>query len=67
MLVCYAGFISSIKVNGEQTEPGKPFDEHVQNPPQDLWPWKYDAEQGLKWHLRDVEYGCRIRPPSYLW
>ena len=41
-------FISSIKVNGEQTEPGKPFDEHVQSPPEDPYGRsKYEAEQGL--------------------
>lgn len=58
-------FISSIKVNGEHTEPGKPFDESVQSPPQDPYGRsKYDAEQGLM--VLAAETGMEvtiIRPP----
>ncbi|BBT22121.1 UDP-glucose 4-epimerase family protein [Aeromonas caviae] len=58
-------FISSIKVNGEQTEPGKPFDEHVQNPPQDPYGRsKYDAEQGLMALAKKCGMAVTIiRPP----
>lgn len=58
-------FISSIKVNGEQTEPGKPFDESVPSPQQDPYGRsKYDAEQGLM--ALAAETGMEvtiIRPP----
>ncbi|WP_421201706.1 UDP-glucose 4-epimerase family protein [Aeromonas enteropelogenes] len=58
-------FISSIKVNGEQTIPGEPFDEHVAMPPQDPYGLsKYEAEEGLM--LLAAESGMEvtiIRPP----
>ncbi|UCA10519.1 UDP-glucose 4-epimerase family protein [Aeromonas enteropelogenes] len=58
-------FISSIKVNGEHTEPSKPFDENVQSPPQDPYGLsKYEAEEGLM--LLAAESGMEvtiIRPP----
>jgi nucleoside-diphosphate-sugar epimerase len=42
-------FISSVKVNGEQTELGKPFTEvAAANPQDDYGISKYEAEQGLK-------------------
>lgn len=58
-------FISSIKVNGEHTEPGKPFDEGVQSPPQDPYGRsKYEAEQGLMTLATEGEMTVTIiRPP----
>ncbi|HHQ4465038.1 TPA: NAD-dependent epimerase/dehydratase family protein [Aeromonas veronii] len=58
-------FISSIKVNGEHTEPGKPFDEHVQSPPEDPYGRsKYDAEQGLMALAKKCGMAVTIvRPP----
>ncbi|MBL0575018.1 NAD-dependent epimerase/dehydratase family protein [Aeromonas hydrophila] len=58
-------FISSIKVNGEQTEPGKPFDEHVQSPPEDPYGRsKYEAEQGLMALAKECDMAVTIiRPP----
>ncbi|MGR2768010.1 UDP-glucose 4-epimerase family protein [Photobacterium ganghwense] len=42
-------FISSIKVNGESTEPGKPFTPNVERAPHDLYALsKYEAELGLR-------------------
>ncbi len=42
-------FISSIKVNGEFTEPGHPFTPSIEQPPTDLYGQsKYQAEQGLR-------------------
>lgn len=41
-------FISSIKVNGEQTAPNSPFQEQVASPPNDPYALsKYEAEHGL--------------------
>lgn len=41
-------FISSIKVNGEQTVPNSPFQEQVASPPNDPYALsKYEAEHGL--------------------
>ncbi len=61
-------FISSIKVNGEQTEPGKPFDEHVQSPPEDPYGRsKYEAGR-VDGARERVWYGCNHHPSSsYLW
>ncbi|MEG0007293.1 MAG: SDR family oxidoreductase [Aeromonas sp.] len=58
-------FISSIKVNGEHTEPGKPFDESVQNPPQDPYGRsKYEAEKGLMALAEECDMAVTIiRPP----
>lgn len=58
-------FISSIKVNGESTEPGKPFTPDVERAPHDLYALsKYEAELGLR-ELAD-QTGMEmviIRPP----
>ncbi|USV58820.1 UDP-glucose 4-epimerase family protein [Aeromonas encheleia] len=58
-------FISSIKVNGEHTEPGKPFDESVQSPPKDPYGRsKYEAEQGLVALAKECDMEVTIiRPP----
>ncbi len=58
-------FISSIKVNGEQTEQGKPFDENVQSPPADPYGCsKYEAEQGLMALAKECGMAVTIiRPP----
>lgn len=58
-------FISSIKVNGEQTEPGKPFDENVQSPPEDPYGRsKYEAELGLMALAKESGMAVTIiRPP----
>ncbi|MCY9821481.1 NAD-dependent epimerase/dehydratase family protein [Aeromonas media] len=58
-------FISSIKVNGEHTEPGKPFDENVQSPPKDPYGCsKYEAEQGLMALAKECGMAVTIiRPP----
>lgn len=58
-------FISSIKVNGEHTEPGKPFDENVQSPPEDPYGRsKYEAEQGLMALAQESDMAVTIiRPP----
>lgn len=41
-------FLSSCKVNGEQTTKGNPFREEIQSPPQDPYGLsKYEAESGL--------------------
>lgn len=58
-------FISSIKVNGEQTELGKPFDENVQSPPEDPYGCsKYEAEQGLMALAKECDMAVTIiRPP----
>src|SRR5690554_4655404 len=41
-------FISSIKVNGEQTHPGEPFTENIEPDPQDAYGVsKREAEEGL--------------------
>jgi UDP-glucose 4-epimerase len=58
-------FISSIKVNGEQTEPGKPFDENVQSPPEDPYGRsKYEAEQELMALANECGMAVTIiRPP----
>lgn len=58
-------FISSIKVNGEQTEQGKPFDENVQSPPADPYGRsKYEAEQGLMALAKECGMAVTIiRPP----
>lgn len=58
-------FISSIKVNGEHTEPGQPFDEILQSPPQDPYGRsKYEAEQGLMALATESEMTVTIiRPP----
>lgn len=42
-------FLSSIKVNGEQTFPNQPFTANIDNPPTDPYAAsKWEAEQGLK-------------------
>lgn len=58
-------FISSIKVNGEHTEPGKPFDEDVQSPPEDPYGRsKYEAEEGLMALAKECDMAVTIiRPP----
>lgn len=58
-------FISSIKVNGEHTDPGKPFDENVQTPPEDPYGRsKYEAEQGLMALANECDMAVTIiRPP----
>ncbi len=58
-------FISSIKVNGEHTELGKPFDERVQSPPQDPYARsKYEAEQELMALAKECTMAVTIiRPP----
>ncbi|MCQ1060011.1 SDR family oxidoreductase [Photobacterium sp. ZSDE20] len=58
-------FISSIKVNGEATEPGQPFTTKVEHPPEDPYGLsKYEAEHGLR--LLAEQTGMEvviIRPP----
>lgn len=58
-------FVSSIKVNGERTEPGRPFVPEVDCPPQDPYGLsKYEAEQGL-WRI-SRDHGMEVvvvRPP----
>lgn len=58
-------FISSVKVNGESTAPGRPFTEADPAHPQDAYGQsKYEAEQGLR--LMAAETGMEvviIRPP----
>ena len=58
-------FISSIKVNGEQTPPGKPFFSHDAPSPEDVYGTsKYEAEVGLR--ELAAETGTEvviIRPP----
>jgi nucleoside-diphosphate-sugar epimerase len=58
-------FISSIKVNGEWTEQGKPFspdDTHIPNEPYGIS--KYEAEQGLKQIAQETGLEVVIiRPP----
>lgn len=58
-------FISSIKVNGEATEPGRPF--RAEDPPAPLDPYgisKMEAEQGLKALASDTGMEVVIlRPP----
>ena len=58
-------FISSIKVNGEQTPPGKPFFSHDAPSPEDVYGTsKYEAEVGLR--ELAAETGMEvviIRPP----
>lgn len=58
-------FISSIKVNGEHTEPGQPFDESVQSLPKDPYGYsKYEAEQGLMALAKERNMSVTIiRPP----
>ncbi|MFQ2756120.1 MULTISPECIES: NAD-dependent epimerase/dehydratase family protein [unclassified Aeromonas] len=58
-------FISSIKVNGEHTVPGKPFNENVQSPPEDPYGRsKYEAEQGLMALAKECDMAVTIiRPP----
>ncbi|PHS86018.1 NAD-dependent dehydratase [Aeromonas dhakensis] len=58
-------FISSIKVNGEHTEPGKPFDENVQSPPEDPYGRsKYEAEHNLMALAKECGMAVTIiRPP----
>lgn len=58
-------FISSIKVNGEHTEPGQPFDENVPSPPEDPYGRsKYEAEQGLMVLAQECGMAVTIiRPP----
>lgn len=58
-------FISTIKVNGEHTEPGHPFTEDIMAPPQDPYGLsKHEAEQGLLGLVaaREIEVTI-IRPP----
>jgi len=58
-------FLSSIKVNGEATEPTHPFEAAVPNPPQDPYGLsKWEAEQDLKdiAQKSDMEV-CTLRPP----
>ncbi|MCC5792225.1 MAG: SDR family oxidoreductase [Legionellaceae bacterium] len=48
-------FISSIKVNGERTDPGKPFRVEVEQIPTDPYGLsKYEAEEGLRNIARDT-------------
>ena len=48
-------FLSSIKVNGESTEPGQPFTEEILVPPQDPYGLsKYEAELGLQELARET-------------
>ena|SRR5690625_113916 len=58
-------FISSIKVNGEATEPGRPF--RAEDPPAPLDPYgisKMEAEQGLRTLANDTSMEVVIiRPP----
>jgi len=58
-------FISSIKVNGEQTLPGQPFTETDAAAPQDAYGQsKYEAEQGLMSIARQTGMEVVIiRPP----
>ncbi|SDM92560.1 Nucleoside-diphosphate-sugar epimerase [Geoalkalibacter ferrihydriticus] len=58
-------FLSSVKVNGEQTAPGRPFTEQDSPAPQDPYGIsKHEAEEGL--HRLSTETGLEIviiRPP----
>lgn len=52
-------FVSSIKVNGEETRPGKPFTEREDGPPADPYGLsKWEAEQAL--HALSAETGLEI-------
>lgn len=58
-------FLSSIKVNGEMTSPGKPFTADIGNTPDDPYGLsKYEAEQGLKELSKNSDMEVVIiRPP----
>lgn len=58
-------FLSSIKVNGEQTTEGLPFTEEVQTVPSDIYGLsKYEAEQALLALAKETEMEVVIiRPP----
>ncbi|WP_033576707.1 UDP-glucose 4-epimerase family protein [Dickeya chrysanthemi] len=58
-------FVSSIKVNGEATQPGQPFQPEVTAPPSDPYGLsKYEAEQGLMRLAQDTGLEVVIiRPP----
>lgn len=58
-------FISSIKVNGECTEPGNPFTEDISELPDDPYGLsKYEAEIGLRSISKDTGMAVTIiRPP----
>lgn len=58
-------FISSVKVNGESTQPGKAFTESDAPNPQDAYGQsKHEAEQGLRQHAADTGMEVVIvRPP----
>lgn len=58
-------FISSVKVNGESTEPGRPFTEADAPKPQDAYGLsKHEAEQGLRQIASDTGMAVVIiRPP----
>lgn len=58
-------FISSIKVNGESTEPGAPFTEGISELPGDPYGLsKYEAEVGLRSISKDTGMAVTIiRPP----
>ena len=58
-------FLSSIKVNGENTLPGKPFKPDDTNIPEDPYGLsKYEAEQGLLSMAKETEMEVVIiRPP----
>ncbi|WP_038176165.1 UDP-glucose 4-epimerase family protein [Vibrio pacinii] len=58
-------FISSIKVNGEYTEQGEPFQPHASSPPIDPYGLsKYEAEVGLKELAAETDLEVVIiRPP----
>ncbi|MEI7064977.1 SDR family oxidoreductase [Dickeya chrysanthemi] len=58
-------FVSSIKVNGEATQPGQPFQPEVAAPPGDPYGLsKYEAEQGLMRLAQDTGLEVVIiRPP----
>lgn len=58
-------FLSSIKVNGEFTMPGAPFEAEVQSPPQDPYGLsKWEAEQALQEVAQEEGLEvCVLRPP----
>ena len=58
-------FISSIKVNGEQTAPGQPFQSHDKAEPKDAYGLsKWEAEQGLQKIAKETGMEVVIiRPP----
>ena len=58
-------FISTVKVNGESTQPGQPFTESISSPPEDPYALsKYEAEVGLQELARETGLEVVIiRPP----